>query len=148
MIRLYLETAIMKKFRSNLLHAALFQWNILLNHDIPNPGKHPYLEEDMFSLIREVKEEGLLNLSNMKSGEWYRVLLENKILMKLEDDGKRSLKPCRAEVNNPHVDWDYSWKLANLKGLSSTEQTFLWKMLHNLLPTPARLIQHEDEKCS
>ena len=63
-IRSFLETAIMKKFRSNLLHAALFQWKILLN--IPNPGKHPYLKEDMFSLIREVKEEGLLNLSKMK----------------------------------------------------------------------------------
>ena len=71
-IRSFLETAIMKKFRSNLLHAALFQCNILLNHDITNHGKHPYLEEDMVSLIREVKEEGLLNLSNMKSGEWYR----------------------------------------------------------------------------
>ena len=139
MIRSFLETALIITFRQNLLHSALYQWNVLNNRDIPNPGKHPYLTEDMFSLIQEVKEEGLLNLANMKSGTWYKVLMENKILMQTDVDGTRNLKPCRAELNNPLVDWDSVWALANIKGLDSTEQTFLWKMLHNLLPTQARL---------
>ena len=62
------------------------------------------MTEDMFSLIREVMEEGLLNISNMKSGTWYKVLVENKVTMQTEVNGTRALKPCRIEVKNPKVD--------------------------------------------
>ena len=138
-IRSFLETAVITSFKQNVLHGALFRWHVLLQHDIPSPGKHPYLTEDMFTMIREVKEEGLLNITKMKSGEWYRVLLENKIIMESEADGPRKLKPCRAELSNLTIDWDYTWTLASMKGLDSKETTFLWRMLHNLLPTQARL---------
>ena len=37
------------------------------------------------------------------------------------------------------MDWPNTWNLANLKGLNPTEKTFLWRMLHNILPTQARL---------
>ena len=53
------------------------------NHDIPDPGKHPYLSE-VLPLIREVKDEGLLNLSSLKSGDWYKVLMENRITMETD----------------------------------------------------------------
>ena len=123
-------------FKTN---AAQYQWNVLLNHEIPDPGKSPYLTEDMFSLIREVKDEGLLNLSNMKSGTWYKVLIENKVTMQTEANGTRILKACRTEVRNPEVDWSLTWNLANSKGLNPEEKSFLWKMLHNILPTQERL---------
>ena len=138
-IRSFLETAIVPKFHQNSYHAAQFRWNVLLERDIPDPGKSPYLTEDMFQLIKEVKEEGLLNLSHMKSGTWYKVLLENKITMQSEPNGTRSMKPCKVEVRNPEVDWKSTWALANSKGLNPTEKTFLWRMIHNLLPTQARL---------
>ena len=131
LIRSFLETALIKNFQLNSFHVALFRWNVLLQHDIPNPGNCPYLTGDMFTLIREVKEEGLLNLSNMKSGIWYKVLVENKVTMQPEPDGRRALKPCRIEMKNPTVDWSQSWLLANLKGLNPTEKTFLWRMMHN-----------------
>ena len=67
MIRTFLETALNVSFRRNVLHSALYQWDVLNNHDIPNPGNHPFLPEEMYSAIREVKEEGLLNLSKMKT---------------------------------------------------------------------------------
>ena len=57
----------------------------------------------------------------------------------MADDGRRRLKPCRTELNNPDVNWGYVWELASQPGLDSTETSFLWRMLHNLLPTPARL---------
>ena len=38
------------------------------DQEIPDPGKSPYLTEDMFTLIRVVKDEVLLDLSNIKSG--------------------------------------------------------------------------------
>ena len=49
-------------------------------------------------MIREVKVEGLLDVAKMKSGDWYRVLLENKVIMEVKADGKRLFKPCRAEL--------------------------------------------------
>ena len=139
LIRSFLETALIKNFQLNSFHVAQFRWNVLFQHDIPNPGNCPYLTGDMFTLIREVKEEGLLNLSTMKSGIWYRVLVENKVTMQSEPDGRRAMKPCRIEIKNPTVDWSQSWLLANMKGLNPTEKTFLWRMMHNLLPTQARL---------
>ena len=139
LIRSFLETALVKSFIQNSFHAAQYQWNVLLNHEIPDPGKSPYLTEDMFSLIREVKDEGLLNLSNMKSGTWYKVLIENKVTMQTEANGTRILKACRTEVRNPEVDWSLTWNLANSKGLNPEEKSFLWKMLHNILPTQERL---------
>ena len=75
----------------------------------------------------------------MKSGQWYKVLVENKITMEVGDDGKRRLKPCRSEPNNPEVNWSSVWELASQPGLDSLETSFLWRMLHNLLPSPARL---------
>ena len=114
---------------------------MLGDRDIPDPGEHPYITEEIFSLMREVKDEKLLNLSKMKTGTWYKVLLENKVIMEATEDGVRKLIPCRAELNNPENDWDTSWKLANMRGLNPAEQEFLWKMLHNLLPTQARLFR-------
>ena len=88
LIRSFLETALNKNFQQNSFHAALFQWNVLLCRDIPDPGYYPYLTEDLFSLIREVKDEGLLN---MRSGMWYKVLVENKVTMQTEANGTRAL---------------------------------------------------------
>lgn len=139
--RSFLETALNMSFKRNILHSALYQWNVLLNHEIPYPGNHPFLTEEVFSVIREVKEEGLLNLSSMKSGTWYKVILENKVLMQIDENGRSKLRPCRTEVNNPEADWESIWKLANIQGLDSAGQTFLWRMVHNLLPTQARLFR-------
>lgn len=59
--------------------------------------------------------------------------------MELDVNGHSKLKACRTELSNPEVDWQQSWKLASQPGLSSEEQTFLWRMLHNILPTQSRL---------
>ena len=86
-----------------------------------------------------MRDEGLLNIPTLSTKNWYSVLLENNLLMITDDLGRRVIKPCRAEINNPDVDWPETWRLASLRGLSSEDQSFLWKMLHNLLPTQVRL---------
>lgn len=73
----------------------------------------------------------------MSSGDWYKVLVENNLTMVSAKD--RTLKPCKAELLNPAVNWEQTWSLACLGGLSSDDKTFLWKMLHNILPTQERL---------
>ena len=46
---------------------------------------------------------------------------------------------CRAELASPTTDWVTSWRRARSTGLGSEATSFLWKMLHCLLPTEARL---------
>ena len=45
----------------------------------------------------------------------------------------------RAEINSPENDWDESWRRARIRGLGSQAFSFLWRLLHNLLPTEDRL---------
>ena len=45
----------------------------------------------------------------------------------------------RAELASPGTDWETSWRRARMKGLGSEATSFLWKLLHRLLPTEQRL---------
>ena len=47
--------------------------------------------------------------------------------------------PCRTEILNPETDWARTWRLARLKGLNSSQTSFLWRLLHRLLPTLDRV---------
>ena len=47
--------------------------------------------------------------------------------------------PCKAELANLSTDWQQSWRLARLKGLGPEHTTFLWKLLHLLLPLKERV---------
>ena len=47
--------------------------------------------------------------------------------------------PCRTENFHQDTDWERSWRLARLPGLDSEQITFLWRLLHRLLPTLERV---------
>ena len=120
-----------------MYHQALYKWHILNIRDIPEPKRNPYLSEEIFSEILKIKDGGLLNLAKMSSGEWYRAMLEINVTM--DSDTEQIYKPCRTEIRNPHIEWESVWALSNLNGLCSSDKTFLWRMLHNILPTQERL---------
>ena len=65
--------------------------------------------------------------------------MENNITTELDDDGFRFEKRCKAELEHPNVDWQRTWSLANIRGLESENYSFLWKLIHKLLPTQERL---------
>ena len=138
-IKSFLDTAVNKTYRSSLYHRALYDWHILDIKHSPNPGQPPYFSDDFFAAIRLVKNEGLLNLSTMSLSTWYKVLLENHITTEVDDAGFRFEKRCKIETNFPDVDWKRTWSLARIKGLESFDYSFVWKMIHNLLPTQQRL---------
>ena len=140
-IRSFLETAVNPKFIRNLYHQSLFQWHIENSRSLPNPGLPPYYPESFFSQIKQVKEMGLLNIKTMDSASWYRVLLESSITHTVSADGVQVLKPCRIETKNPGIDWEKTWSLAVTPGLPSEQTSFLWKMIHDLLPTRERLFR-------
>ena len=87
----------------------------------------------------------------MSTKQWYQVLLENNITMEVDAGQRQVWKPVKCEVNLPNVSWDRSWKLSLLSGLSSDQTSFLFKLLHNILPTGSRLHrlgQRESSVCT
>ena len=73
----------------------------------------------------------------MTSKEWYNFILRSE-LEEVGPDGEYKLVPCRVELQAPAHDWTRSWSMARMKGLTSSSMTFLWKLLHQLLPTRER----------
>ena len=60
---------------------------------------------------------------------------------KINDDftSTKELIKCKAENESPNVDWESIWQNARLKGITNESRTFLWRLLHNLHATQARL---------
>ena len=136
----FLETASNPKFRHSLLHEVLFRYHVLGEDSLPNPGFLPYYDEAFFSTIRKYKETCPLNISVMTTKQWYRALLEDRVMMKPGVDGSPpALLPTRVEVLMPQQDWPAAWLLSKTKGLSSENSSFLFKLVHQLLPTQDRV---------
>ena len=74
----------------------------------------------------------------MTAGMWYRVMVESNITHQVTNAGT-ALTPCKIETKYPQVEWTRTWTLAATPGLSSNQLTFIWRMVHDLLPTQARL---------
>ena len=80
-----------------------------------------------------------MNVTTMSSSTWYRVLLENNITHRVDENGTTELKPSRTELNHPDRNWELIWPLATTPGLPSELTSFLWLLFHNILPTRERL---------
>ena len=62
----------------------------------------------------------------------------------------RDFIKCKEELLSPEIDWETTWRRARMKGLGSEATSFLWKMLHNILPTEARLgriLPNQSQNC-
>ena len=80
-----------------------------------------------------------MDITIMTSKQWYHLLLEDQVTM--DNDNPDEYIPCRQEALNPDRDWENIWRLSRLKGLNSDETSFLWRLLHHLLPTLHRVIR-------
>ena len=139
LIKSFIDTAINPRFKRNLYHNALYQWHVEEVRTIPEPGKSPYYSEDFYKAIKHVKDEGLLRLSNMSLGMWYKVLYE-KYVANEEDDNEFTFPVIsRTERLHPNLQWETIWPLSSSPGLDSGDSSFLFRMLHNLLTTQERL---------
>lgn len=139
LIKSFLETAINPEYINNFFHNALYRWHVLEDRSITDPGNTPYYSQSFFSTIKKVVHEGLLNIPRMTTKQWYQVLLENNVTMELSTLNTRVWKPIKCEINFPDVDWDRTWELTKIRGLDSNQTSFLFKLLHNILPTASRL---------
>lgn len=140
LIRTFLETAVNSNFQNNLLHTILYRVHVLGEHLLEDPPSlPPYFSVSFFSTIRKVKENTPLNISTMTTAQWYRVLVEDNITMQEKEDKTRDFIPSRAELASTNTDWPNTWRRARLKGLGTQASTFLWKLLHRILPSEDRL---------
>ena len=133
LIRCFLETAINPKFLHSTFHTALFNRHVLLDLSWPDPGMPPYFSQEFFLIIRNSYLQRPNDVTTMSSRQWYLQLLEDNVTM--VNQISRMYTPSRAELLSPNMDWENTWRLARLKGLTSEQTSFLWRLLHQLLPT-------------
>ena len=88
-----------------------------------------------------MKDKTPLNPINMSMKEWYRFLLETKMTKRevIEGDNMLELVPCKVEEKNPEVQWPMVYRCIRLKGISPDSKSFLFKLVHMLLPSRERL---------
>ena len=140
LIRAFLETAIHPNFRHSLFHQVLFRFHVLGEVSLPDPGFTPYYDQEFFRIISHYHNNCPLNVAVMSTKQWYQVLLEDQVLMSPEDENSPpTLLPVRVETLYPTADWSRTWSLARTKGLGSELTSFIFKLLHRLLPTQDRV---------
>ena len=146
LIRSFLETACNPHFRHSLLHQILYRYHILGDDSIPDPGYLPYYDRQFFNTIKHYKDNCPLNIEVMTTRQWYRVLIEDGVTMQ---GNPATLIPVRAEISRPGQDWSATWAMLRTRGLSSEDSSFLYKLLHQLLPTQDRInrITRESSVC-
>ena len=140
-ITTFLQTAANPLLRQNLLHSLLFRKHIL-GEDVPEAPTPPppYLSQDLFSIIRKVKEDTPLNIVTMAEKHWTRLLTEDYLTMtEVSDTGQQQFTPCRAELASPATDWSRCWSACRQPGLPPHFASFLWLMMHDLLSTQFKL---------
>ena len=72
--------------------------------------------------------------------EWYRVLVEKNVTKhEIDDAGRMELVPCKIEERYPLHDWSESYRLCRLQGLDPEIKSFLFKLVHQLLPSKERV---------
>ena len=139
LIKSFLETAGNEKFLESLYHTILFKVNVLDDISLPSLTLPPFYNKDFFATIRRVHLETPLNVLYMSEKEWYTFLLEDKVIKEVRENGLEEYKLCRVERLNPQTDWEKSWRLARLPGLGHDNISFLFRLLHQTLPTQERV---------
>ena len=124
LIRTFLETAVIPKFRHSLLHSLMFRYHVLGDTSVSNPGFLPYYPPSFFQTMRKIHDSTSNNVTTMSIKQWVKVLTEDKL--------------CRVETLSPHSDWTKIWSLCRLRGLGSELASFNFKLLHQLLVTRVR----------
>ena len=140
LIASFIQTAAGKRFQTSLFHTWLYRYHVLGETDLPDPGYTPYYSQKFFQEIRKVQEDSPLNPIYMTIKEWYRWLLEKNVIKReVDQEGMLELIPCKVEEREPDVFWAESYRISRLNGLSPTSKSFLFRLIHTLLPSKERL---------
>ena len=100
----------------NQYHEALYH---VLDDNIPEPDLPPYFRGEFFLTIRRINSTPL-SLAKINVKQIYRFLIE-EITM------------------TPYNQWDRAWRLSRQYKLGPNITSFLFKLLHQILPTAERV---------
>ena len=140
LISTFIQTACSKRFQRSQFHSLLYRYHVDSETDLPDPGFPPYYDQNFFKIIKEVKDKTPLNPIYMTVKEWYKLLLERNVTMReLDQDGSRELIPCKIEERDPSISWNECYRIGRLKGLSPESKSFMFKLIHTLLPSKERV---------
>ena len=148
LISTFLQTAANPRYIRSQYHHTLYRYHVLEEKDVPDPGFSPYYSKMFFDVIKKVHKTSPLNPVQMTVGQWYTFLLEENVTMTEDDEGRREPRKCRVEEQKPEVVWSRSYSLARMKGLSPEQKSFMFKVLHQLLPTQERVNRIHPDKSS
>jgi hypothetical protein len=141
-ISTFMQTAANPLYQPDLLHTLLYRKYVLEEDHVPGAPNQlpPYFSEELFAIIRNVKNQSSINIISMSEKDWSRCLTEDQVTMEMNfDSGVQEFRPCRAELASPTTDWELSWTLCRQQGMAPDLSSFLWKMLLDLLCTQQRL---------
>ena len=131
LISTFLQTAANPGFQNSLYHSLLYRRHCLQDETVPDLVPPPYYSREFFNIIKDVVENTPLNPVHMSVKQWYRHLLETNVTMeKVDDEGRMVAKLCKVEEREPNTDWQLSYHLGRLKGLSPQVKSFNFKMIH------------------
>ena len=60
-------------------------------------------------------------------------------MREVENEGRTELIPCKVEEREPTVFWSESYRISRQHGLSPQSKSFLFKLIHTLLPSKERV---------
>ena len=151
LITTFLQTAANPRFQQSLYHNCLFRYYCLGDDSLDKPSMPPYYSEAFFNTIKKVVDNSPLNPVHMTSKQWYTYLLEEKVTMEeMDEEGRRQLKKCRIEILYPDIDWQKSYQLCRLRGLSTEIRSFCFKLIHQILPfrdRTSQLMRNNNSQC-
>ena len=138
LISSFLETACNPNFQRNIYHEWLLRFYVF-DEPLPKPEIPPYFRGDFFPTLRRLQLSTII-LEQCGVKSIYNFLMEDLLMSEDQgDDGQRELIPLRVELNDTTVNWTHSWQMARLHPLGPQLSSFLFKLLHQLLPTAERV---------
>ena len=147
MIRAFMETSANPKFQHSMLHEGMYRYHVLEEKTIPDPGFTPYYNSDFFSLIQHYQKNSSIDIATLTTKQWYSQLLKDMVLCVPSTENliptliPPTLIPIRPETISPSTDWLNVWPRIRLRGLTSESSSFLFKLVHLLLPTRERTVR-------
>ena len=153
LIKTFIDTAINPKFNRNIYHNALYEWNIEGNREIANPGVSPFYTVEFFTAIKAIKTKVQISLAKLSVGMWYQALMENYVLTETDDNGFEFPILSKSERKNPAINWELTWSLVTHPVLESSDRSFAFRLLHDILITQENIAKaagckETSNKCS
>ena len=138
-IRTFLETSVNPNYNHHLYHVLLYRHFIDEEELIPAPTIPPFYPLDFFNLIKDMRNSDL-SLTSANTSQIYKYLLNRELLMVHDNaENKEVYKPTRVEEHHPNIDWDMVWSRSRSLSYGSAVESFIFKMVNNILPTDDRL---------